>query len=379
MQKYLTIEDLRVGASKVVPKMFFDYLESGSWAEDTLRSNLNDFKKIKFIPRVVKNISNRNLNVTVFDEHFSLPLGLAPCGLTGMQMANGELHSAKAAEKFGLPFTLSTMSIASIEDVAEYVDKPFWFQLYVMKNHDFAKKLMDRASAAGVKTLVLTVDLQILGQRHRDIKNGLSSPPKMTLRNIVDLAKHPFWCLRMLKAKRRTFGNIVGHTDSVSDNSSLAAWIDEQFDLDLSWDDLRKFRDYWKGNLVLKGIMDPQDALKACDIGADGIIVSNHGGRQLDGAISSICALPKITAAVGGKTKIMFDGGVRCGQDILKAKASGAELIFIGRAYSYGLALAGEAGVIHALDILKKELDYSMALCGHRDITEIDNRILHHD
>ncbi len=375
MSVITTIEDLRVLAKRRVPKMFFDYMASGSWTETTLRQNMEDFGKIAFRQRVAVDLSNRTVQTRMLGETVTMPVALAPTGLAGMQHANGEILAAKAAMNFGVPFTLSTMSICSIEDLADNVQSPFWFQLYVMRDRDFSHKLVSRAQNAGCSALIVTLDLQVMGQRHQDIKNGLTTPPRLTLRNILDMMKRPAWSWGMLNTKRRQFGNIVGHVDGVSDLSSLAAWTAEQFDPSLSWEDIARIRDLWQGKLVLKGIMDPEDATKGVEIGADAIIVSNHGGRQLDGSNSTISALPSIVEAVGKDTEVWVDGGIRTGQDVLKAIALGADATLIGRAYLYGLGALGERGVTQALEILHKELDMTMALCGHREINEVDRDI----
>ncbi|MFD2238674.1 alpha-hydroxy acid oxidase [Aureimonas populi] len=371
-----TIEDLRIKAKRRVPKMFYDYADSGSWTETTYRANETDFAAIRLRQRVAVDMRNRSLASTMAGQPVSMPVALAPTGLTGMQHADGEILAAKAAEKAGIPFTLSTMSICSIEDVAEHTTRPFWFQLYVMKDRAFARALMDRAKAAGCSALVLTLDLQVLGQRHKDIVNGLTTPPKPTLANILNLATKPHWCLGMLGTNRRTFRNIAGHAEGVSDMSSLSAWTAEQFDPALSWDDVKEIKDYWGGTLILKGILDAEDARNAAASGADAIIVSNHGGRQLDGALSSIAALPAIVEAVGERIEVLMDGGVRTGQDVLKAVALGAKGVFIGRAFLYGLGAGGQAGVEKAIEIIAKELDVTMALCGHRDIGNVGKEIL---
>ena len=371
-----TIEDLRRIAERRVPRMFYDYADSGSYTESTYRANESDFAKIKLRQRVAVDMSNRTLASTMVGESVAMPVALAPTGLTGMQHADGEIHAARAAAKAGVPFTLSTMSICSIEDVAENTDKPFWFQLYVMRDRGFIDRLIDRAKAAGCSALVLTLDLQILGQRHKDVKNGLSTPPKPTLRNLVNLATKPRWCFGMLGTQRRTFRNIVGHAEGVTDLSRLSAWTAEQFDPTLSWDDVARIKERWGGKLILKGILDPEDAELAVKSGADALIVSNHGGRQLDGAMSSISALPSIVQAVGDRMEILFDGGIRSGQDVIKALALGAHGTFIGRAFLYGLGAGGEAGVTQCLDIIRKELDTTMALCGLRDVRDVDARIL---
>lgn len=371
-----TIEDLRIKARRRVPKMFYDYADSGSWTETTYRANETDFAAIRLRQRVAVDMRDRSLKTTMIGQEVALPIALAPTGLTGMQHADGEIHAARAAAKAGIPFTLSTMSICSIEDVAENSREPFWFQLYVMRDRDFARSLMDRAKAAGCTALMLTLDLQILGQRHKDVVNGLTTPPKPTLANILNLATKPHWCLGMAKTQRRTFRNIAGHAKGVSNMSSLSSWTAEQFDPALSWDDVAEIRDYWGGKLILKGILDAEDAIKAAEIGADAIIVSNHGGRQLDGALSSIAALPAIVEAVGTKVEIWMDGGVRTGQDVLKAVALGARGVLIGRAFLYGLGAGGEAGVTKAIEIIAKELDVTMALCGHRDIRNVGRDVL---
>ena len=351
-------------------------MEAGSWSESTLKDNRNDFKKIKFRQRVVKDISNRSTKASLLGSDASIPLALAPCGLAGMMYPDGEIHAALAAEKFGVPYTLSTMAITSIEDLANNVSAPFWFQLYVMKDHEFSKKLIQRAKNAECSALVLTVDLQLLGQRHCDIRNGLSSPPKITLKNILEMSLKPAWCLGMLKTKRRSFGNIVGHVDGVSDTSKLSAWIGEQFDLKLNWNDIARIRDWWNGKLIIKGILDADDAVLAEKIGADAMIVSNHGGRQLDETISSIAALPEIISALKPSSQVWLDSGILSGQDILKALALGAKGTMIGKAYLYGLAAAGEKGVGKVLEILKKELDTTMGLCGCSDVAEVSNNII---
>ena len=371
-----SISDLQCLARRSIPQMFFDYVDSGSWSEATFHANIDDFKKIKFKQRVAVDISNRSTSVDILGVKSEMPCAIAPLGLLGMQHADGEIIAAKVAEDFGIPFTLSTMSICSIEDVAKHTNKPFWFQLYVMKDHSFSKKLIDRAKKAGCSALMLTVDLQILGQRHNDIKNGLSTPPKLTTKNILNMLKHPRWCLNMLKTSRRSFRNIVGHVDGVSDLSKLSAWVSEQFDPKLSWEDVARIRDWWGGKFIIKGIMEPEDAAEAQKIGADAIIVSNHGGRQLDETTSSISMLPTIVNEVGGKVSVWMDGGIRSGQDMLKALALGAENTLVGRSFCYGLAALGSQGGKKALNILHKELDMTMALCGHRDIRKVNRSIL---
>ncbi|ARP74616.1 alpha-hydroxy acid oxidase [Bordetella genomosp. 6] len=370
------IEDLRVIAQKRVPRMFYDYADSGAWTESTYRANESDFQRIKLRQRVAVDMEGRSLRTTMAGSDAVMPVAIAPTGLTGMQHADGEILAARAAAEFGVPFTLSTMSICSIEDVAQGSGKPFWFQLYVMRDREFVGDLIDRAKAAGCSALVLTLDLQILGQRHKDIKNGLSAPPKPTLRNLIDLAFKPRWCLGMLGTRRRTFGNIVGHAKGVTDLSSLSSWTAEQFDPRLSWDDVEWIKRRWGGKLILKGILDAEDARLAAESGADALIVSNHGGRQLDGAVSSISALPAIADAVGSRIEVWMDGGIRSGQDVLKAVALGARGTMIGRAFLYGLGAYGQAGVTRALEILYKEMDVTMALCGRKHISQIDRGIL---
>ena len=375
--KHITcIEDLRQMHMRRVPKAFFDYCDRGSYTEDTLRANRADLEAIKFRQRILVDVSKRDTSTTILGEPAAMPLILAPVGLTGMQFGDGEIHACRAAQAAGIPYTLSTMSICSIEDVAANVDKPFWFQLYVMKDRDFISRLIQRAKAAGCSALVLTLDLQILGQRHKDIRNGLSAPPKPTIANLINLAFKPRWCLKMLDTPRRQFGNIVGHVTGVADMSSLSSWTASQFDPKLNWDDVQWIKEQWGGKLILKGILDAEDAEMAARSGADALIVSNHGGRQLDGALSSIEALPGIVEQVGNRIEVLFDGGIRSGQDVLKAVALGAKGTFIGRAFLYGLGAMGEQGVTAALDIIRKELDVTMALCGLRDIKDVDERIL---
>jgi L-lactate dehydrogenase (cytochrome) len=377
MTKAITsIEDLRVLAKARVPRMFYDYMESGSYTEGTFRANTADFERIKLRQRVAVDMTNRTLASTMVGQKVSMPVAIAPTGLTGMQHADGEILAARAAARAGIPFTLSTMSVCSIEDVAQNTDQPFWFQLYVMRDRDFIDRLIGRAKAAGCTALVLTLDLQILGQRHKDIKNGLSTPPKPTLANLINLATKPRWCLGMLGTKRRTFGNIVGHATGVKDVRSLSSWTAEQFDPKLSWDDVRRIRDKWGGKLILKGILDQEDAERAAETGAEALIVSNHGGRQLDGALSSIVSLPTIAAAVGDRIEVLMDGGIRSGQDVIKALAYGARGVFIGRSFLYGLGAMGEQGVTLCLDIIRKELDTTMALCGLRDVQDVDRNII---
>ena len=377
MKRFLSIEELREKAQSSVPKMFFDYCESGSWDEESLNTNICDLKNIQFKPRVVRNLSNRKTKINLLGEEFGMPIGLSPCGLTGMQHADGEIHAAKAAEKFEIPFTLSTMSIVSIEDLAKNVSREFWFQLYVMKDRKLTNDLMTRAKAVGCNTLVLTVDLQVLGIRYKDVKNGLSTPPKLTLKTLLDLALKPKWAFQIAKTKNKTFGNLKPYITNVSNLNSLSSWINEQFDESLSWDDIKKFRDLWPGKLIIKGIMAPEDAEQATSIGADALIISNHGGRQLDGCASSVSALIEIKKTLSSKpVSLLFDGGIRNGKDILKIRALGATMGMIGRPYLYGLGAGGESGVIRALEILHEQLDRTMALCGHRDINSVDQSIL---
>jgi L-lactate dehydrogenase (cytochrome) len=370
------IEDLRVLAQKRVPRMFYDYADSGSWTESTYRANNDDFQKIKLRQRVAVNMENRSTATTMIGQKVAMPVAIAPTGLTGMQHADGEILAARAAKAFGVPFTLSTMSICSIEDVAEHAGPGFWFQLYVMKDRAFIERLIDRAKAAGCGALVLTLDLQILGQRHKDLKNGLSAPPKLTIPNLINIATKPRWALGMLGTKRRQFGNIVGHVSGVADMSSLSAWTATQFDPGLNWGDVEWIKQRWGGKLILKGIQDVEDAKLAVQSGADALIVSNHGGRQLDGAQSSIECLPTIVDAVGGQIEIHMDGGIRSGQDVLKARALGAQGVYIGRPFLYGLGAMGEAGVTKCLQILHKELDLTMAFCGHTQVETVDKSIL---
>lgn len=371
------IEDLRVLAQKRVPRMFYDYADSGSWTESTYRANESDFQKIKLRQRVAVNMEGRSTRSTMIGQDVAMPVAIAPVGLTGMQHADGEILAARAARKFGIPFTLSTMSICSIEDVSKGTDgHPFWFQLYMMKDRDFIERLIERARAANCSALVLTLDLQIIGQRHKDLKNGLSAPPKLTLPNILNIATKPRWALGMLGTPRREFGNIVGHVKGVENMSSLSAWTNQQFDPALNWGDVEWIKKRWGGKIILKGIQDVEDAKLAVKSGADALIVSNHGGRQLDGAQSSIEALPAIVAAVGKQIEVHMDGGIRSGQDVLKARALGAQAVYIGRAMAYGLGAMGGAGVSKALEILHKELDITMAFCGHTDINTVDRSIL---
>jgi L-lactate dehydrogenase (cytochrome) len=376
MSVITNVEDLRVLAQKRVPRMFYDYADSGSWTESTYRANSSDFAAIKFRQRVAVDMENRMLASTMAGQPVAMPVALAPTGLTGMQHADGEILAARAAERFGVPFTLSTMSICSIEDVAAHTTKPFWLQVYFMRDRDFMARLIERAKAAQCSALVVTMDLQILGQRHKDLKNQLSAPPKLTLPNILNMMTKPRWCLGMLRTPRRGFGNIVGHVKNVSDMSSLFAWTAEQFDPKLSWEDVQWVRQRWDGKLIVKGIMDPEDARAAVQTGADALIVSNHGGRQLDGAQSSIGALPAIVDAVGDSIEIHLDSGIRSGQDVIKALALGARGVYIGRAFLYGLGAMGEEGVVKCLEIIRKELDITMALCGLTDVQKVDRKIL---
>jgi L-lactate dehydrogenase (cytochrome) len=371
-----TIEDLRVLYKKRVPKMFYDYADSGSWTEGTYRANEADFQTIKLRQRVAVNMENRTTATKMVGVDAKMPVAIAPVGLTGMQSADGEIKAAKAAEKFGIPFILSTMSICSIEDIAANTSAPFMFQLYMMRDRDAMARMIERCKVAKCSALVLTLDLQVIGQRHKDLKNGLTAPPRPTVRNIINLSTKLRWCLGMLGTKRRTFGNLVGHVKAVSDMNSLAVWTNEQFDPRLSWEDIKWVKAQWGGKLILKGIQDVEDAKLAVESGADAIVVSNHGGRQLDGAQSSIKALPPIVAAVGDQIEVWMDGGIRSGQDVLKAWALGAKGVLIGRAMVYGLGAMGEAGVTKALQIIHKELDITMAFCGHTNIQNVDQGIL---
>ncbi|MDR9433782.1 MAG: alpha-hydroxy acid oxidase [Spiribacter sp.] len=370
------IDDLKRIYHRRVPKMFYDYCETGSWSEQTFTENTRDFNALYFRQRVAVDMTNRTTASQLMGEPVTMPVALSPVGLTGMQHADGEIHAARAAEKFGVPFTLSTLSICSIEDVAAATTQPFWFQVYTLKDDDFMQRLMARARDANCSAIVITLDLQVQGQRHKDLKNGLSAPPKLTLRSIANMMTKVSWGLGMLGTKRRTFGNVVGHAKGVTDPGSLSSWTAEAFDHALDWDRVKELMDMWGGKVVLKGIMDPEDARRAADLGADAIVVSNHGGRQLDGALSAIRMLPDIIEAVGDRMEIYFDSGIRSGQDILKALALGADGVMIGRAWVYGLGAMGEAGVTKALEVLHKELDTTMALCGHRNINEVDQQIL---
>lgn len=371
------IEDLRRLAQKRVPRMFYDYADSGSWTESTYRANEADFARIKLRQRVAVDMRNRSSATTMIGQKVAMPVALAPTGLTGMQHADGEILAARAAMAFGVPFTLSTMSICSIEDVAEHAGRGFWFQLYMMKDREFMSRLIGRAKAAGCSALVLTLDLQILGQRHKDLINGLSAPPKLTLKNIVNMATKPRWAWGMLHTSRRGFGNIVGHVSGVDDMSSLSTWTAQQFDPALDWDVVQWVKQQWGGPLIIKGILDVADARLAAQSGADALVVSNHGGRQLDGAPSSIRVLPEIVDAVGSQIEVHLDGGVRSGQDVLRARALGAQAVYIGRPFLYGLGAMGQAGVTKALQLIHHELDVTMALCGHRDIEQVNREIIY--
>ena len=376
MTKIACIDDLQKLAKRRVPKMFYDYADSGSWTESTYRANEADLQDIKFRQRVALDVSKRSTEMTMLEEKVTMPVGLAPTGLTGMQHADGEILAARAAAEYGVPFTLSTMSICSIEDVAEDTNKPFWFQLYVMRDRDFVSRLIERARDANCSALMVTLDLQILGQRHKDVYNGLSAPPKLTVKNMINMATKPRWCLGMLGTKRRDFRNIVGHVKGVEDMSSLSSWTNSQFDPSLSWDDVAAIRKQWGGKLIIKGVLDAEDAKAAVNIGADAIVVSNHGGRQLDGAMSAIAALPAIVDAVGDKAEVWMDSGIRSGQDVLRAIALGAKATLIGRAFLYGLGARGQDGVRETLEIIHKELDVTMGLCGKSDLASIDDSIL---
>lgn len=370
------VEDLRLLARKRVPRMFYDYADSGSWTETTYRANEQDFQHIRLRQRVAVDVERRSLQSTMLGAPVSMPVALAPTGLTGMQHADGEILAARAAEAFGVPFTLSTMSICSIEDIAAHTRAPFWFQLYVMRDRAFIERLIERAQAARCSALMLTLDLQILGQRHKDLKNGLSAPPKPTLGNLLNLATKPRWVLGMARTRRRTFGNIVGHASGVDDLGSLSSWTSQQFDPRLNWSDVEWIKRKWGGKLIVKGVLDAEDARLAADSGADALIVSNHGGRQLDGAPSSIAALPAIVDAVGPRLEVWLDGGIRSGQDVFKALALGARGTLIGRAFLYGLGAMGEAGVTRCLELIRNELDLTMAFCGLDDVSRIDRRAL---
>ena len=370
------VDDLRRLHKRRVPKMFYDYSESGSWTESTFVRNESVFNEILLRQRVAVDLTNRSQSKEILGERWAMPVALAPTGMTGMQCSDGEIKAAQAAEEFGVPFTLSTMSICSIEDVAENTSKPFWFQLYVMKDRRFVESLIDRAKKANCSALVLTLDLQILGQRHKDIKNHLSAPPRLTFKNVVNMMTKPRWCMGMLTTRRHQFGNIVGHADGVDDLSSLSSWSAEQLDPSLNWDDIEWIKERWGGPLILKGIMDPLDARHALDSGADALIVSNHGGRQLDGAPATLEVLPTIVAEVGDRISVFMDGGIRSGQDVYKAVALGAEACFIGKAFLNGLGAMGKAGVTRCLELILNELDLTMAFCGYRDINDVDGRTL---
>src|SRR5215813_12905869 len=370
------IEDLRKRARRKVPKMFFDYVEAGSYAQETLRANRADLERIKLRQRVLIDVSRRDLATSIIGETVPLPFALAPIGLAGMQHRDGEIAACRAAQAAGIPFTLSTMSVCSLEDVAQAVDEPFWFQLYVMKDRGFIRALIERAAAAKCSALVLTVDLQVLGQRHCDLRNGLSVPPQIKLASVLDMATKPAWVLSILRGKRKTFGNIAGHVRGMENVTSLAQWTAAQFDPALSWKDVEWIRGLWPGKLILKGILDVEDARTAAKTGAGALVVSNHGGRQLDGAPSSISALPKVVDAVGDVIEVMFDGGIRSGQDVVRALAFGARACMIGRSYVYGLGAGGEAGVAAAIDILARELDVTMALCGVKSVRDINRAVI---
>ena len=376
MKTITCIEDLRDVARRKVPKAFFDYVDSGSYNEETLRANRADLEMIKLRQRVMVDVSDRSLATTIIGQNISAPFALAPIGLCGMQHGDGEILAAQAAEEAGIPFTLSTMSICSIEQVAEAASRPFWFQLYVIRDRDFSRDILERASAAKCNALVLTVDLQVLGQRHRDIRNGMTVPPEMRLRNIIEMARKPRWVLSILKSKSKTFGNLAGHLEGMEDITSLAQWTNSQFDPALNWKDVEWIKKIWPGKIIIKGILDVEDARTAVKLGADAIVVSNHGGRQLDGAPSSISALPAIAQAVGSDSEVLFDGGIRTGADLLRALALGARACLIGRAYVYGLGAAGKAGVAKAIDILQKELSVAMALTGTTRIRDLGPQVL---
>jgi len=370
-EKITTIDDLKNLAKKRVPRMFFDYADSGALTEETYQANESDFKKIQLRQRVAVNIANRSTSTKMAGQNVAMPLAIAPTGSAGLQRADGEILAAQACAEFGVPYTLSTLSICSLEDVAAASSQPIWFQLYVMKDRSFTRRLIERAKAAKCGALVLTLDLQIMAQRHKDVRNGLSAPPKINLNTMLQFATKPEWCLRMLGTKNRNFGNIHGHVDNVSDLSSLSSWVGEQFDEQLCWDDIAWIKEQWDGPLILKGILDPEDAKMALKVGADAMIVSNHGGRQLDGTESSISALPKIVDALQGDSEIHLDGGVRTGIDVLRALALGAKGVYIGRPYLYGLGALGKVGVTKALQIYQKELDVTMALCGEKTIENV--------
>src|SRR5215213_6794802 len=376
MKQMACIDDLRQQARRNVPKMFFDYADAGSYNQETLRANRADFEKLKLRQRVLRDVDQRSTATTILGEKVPVPLALGPIGLGGMMHGDGEIMACRAAQAAGIPYTLSTMSINSIEQVAAAVGKPFWFQLYVMRDRGFIRELIQRAAAAKCSALMLTVDLQVLGQRHNDVRNGLTVPPEIKIKNLIDIATKPAWALSILRGKRKTFGNLAGHVRGMEDVNSLAQWTASQFDPTLNWQDVEWIRSLWPGKLILKGILDPEDAKIASKTGASAIVVSNHGGRQLDGAPSSIAMLPRVVDRVGSDIEIMFDGGIRCGQDVLRALALGARSCMIGRAFLYGLGAAGEAGVARAVEIIANELDVSMALTGTRSVREIDRRVL---
>ena len=371
------IEDLRVLHERRAPRMFYDYVDAGSWTESTYRANESDFQQIKFRQRVAINMEHRRIASTMLGQPVTMPVALSPVGMTGMQYADGEILAARAANRFGVPFCLSTMSICSIEEIAKHTQTPFWFQLYVMRDKAFVKALIERAKMANCSALIVTLDLQILGQRHKDLKNGLSAPPKPTLKNLLNLAMKPAWCMGMLGTKNRDFGNIVGHVKGVENMASLSAWTAGQFDPTLNWEEVEWIKNQWGGKLILKGILDAEDAKLAREVGADAIIVSNHGGRQLDGAPSSIKALPAIVQAVGKDLEVWLDSGIRSGQDVLKALALGAKGTMIGRSYVYGLGAMGEPGVTKALEIIANELDLTLAFCGMNDVRQVNSNILY--
>ena len=376
MTQFLEIEDLRKAAKARLPRMFYDYIDTGSWSQSTYHENTRAFGDIRLRQRVGVNMEGRSLETKILGQTYALPLGIAPTGNAGMNWPNGEMEAVQAANAFNIPYCLSTMSICSIEDVARVATKAFWFQIYVMKDREFSGRLLDRAKAAGCSALMLTLDLQVLGQRHKDLRNGLSSPPKINLNTLSQFAMRPHWVWQYaVKTNRRSFGNIVGHVDGVRDLADLGAWTRDAFDASFTWDDVAWIRDRWGGPLIIKGILDGEDAEQAVKTGADALIVSNHGGRQLDGALGSIQALPQIVEQVGDKIEVHFDGGIRCGQDILKAKAMGAQACYIGRAYLYGLAAAGRAGVTRALEILHAELDTTLALCGETNVNDVGKHI----
>jgi L-lactate dehydrogenase (cytochrome) len=376
MKAYPSIEDLRQRAKRRVPKMFFDYAEAGSYSQETLRANRTDLESIKLRQRILLDVDQRDTSTTILGEKVPVPLALGPIGLGGMMYGDGEIHACRAAQKAGIPYTLSTMSINSIEDVAAAVEKPFWFQLYVMRDRGFIRELIQRAAAAKCSALMLTVDLQVLGQRHCDVRNGLTVPPEIKIRNVIDIMTKPAWALSILKSRRKTFGNLAGHVKGMENVNSLAQWTASQFDPTLSWNDVEWIKSLWPGKLILKGILDVDDARIAAKSGADAISVSNHGGRQLDGAPSAISALPKVVDAVGSDIEVLFDSGIRTGVDMVRALALGARACIIGRSYIYGLGAGGEAGVAHAINVLTREFDVTMALCGVKNARDIDERVL---